>query len=238
MGTRMTMHERIERIAGTPVRDVRIQRGAFADFKRLYGAYDRRPGVDDEKLLEYYISYTWLQLSQEDVFIDIAAQDCPFALFVADRVGCRAYRQDLYYLATDTRVGDIGGDASHLPFADASVSKMALHNSFEHFEADSDMGFMREAQRVLRPGGRICIVPFFFGETYDVELNAGWVDEMGAKHLWGIGARFARQYDLATLRSRVLDSAPGLIPTMHYVVDVEEVAADYWVDWFLILQKT
>lgn len=127
-----------------------IDRVDFLNFTSQYP--DSRPGIDQEKLLEYYIGYTWLDLKPDDVFMDIAAQDCPFAHLVRDTVGCRAYRQDLYYLARGIHGSDIDSDAVDLPLPDGSVSKMALFNSFEHFEADRDIRFVQEARRVLRPG--------------------------------------------------------------------------------------
>jgi len=194
-------------LCGTPVQGVRVERTDFDHFKARYK--DKR-AIDDEKRLEYYVSVRWLDFTRSDVFIDIAAQDCPFASYVHKTFGCRAYRQDLYYLEPGIHGSDIGGDASNLPLRDGTVTKIALHNSFEHFEGDGDTRFIREAQRVLAPGGKMCIVPLFIAETYAEESDAGWVDDQGVKHSWGIGARFARHYDLAQFKRRVLAHAPIL----------------------------
>ena len=71
--------------------------------------------IDDAKLIEYYISYRWLDLGPDDTYIDIAAQDCPFAFFVRDTFGCQAYRQDLFYLEKGIHGSDIGGNAAPDP---------------------------------------------------------------------------------------------------------------------------
>jgi len=60
---------------------------------------------------------------------------------------------------------------------------MSLHNSLEHFEGRSDIKFFKEAQRLLRPGGKLLVVPLFIGDTYSTVNDAGWVDEAGVKHL-------------------------------------------------------
>ncbi len=210
-----------------------------ADFERFKASYlDPRPMVGDEKLLEYHISYSWLDLVPSDVYIDVAAQDCPFAFFVRDTIGCRVYRQDLYYIEPGIRGEEVGGDASRLPLADNSLSKMSLQNSFEHFEGDNDIGFIIEAQRVLRTGGKLCIVPLFIGEQYQLETEAGWVDERGVKHVWGIGARFSRQYDLTQFKERILDSCSRFAVQVYCVENATEISDDCYVQYFAIFEKT
>jgi hypothetical protein len=70
------------------------------------------------------------------------------------------YRQDLSF--PEGIVGNvIGGDTADMPVRDAFANKMALHCSFEHFENGSDIGFIREASRVLRNPGKLIIVPLY-----------------------------------------------------------------------------
>lgn len=221
-------------LIGTPIQSVRLDRADFENFKAHYK--DKR-AIDDQKRLEYYISSEWLRLNRRDVFIDIAAQDCPFAFYVRKKYGCRVYRQDLYYLKPGIHGTDIGGDATQLPLPNESVTKIALHNSFEHFEGDNDSRFIHEAERVLAPGGRICIVPLFFSENYFEETEAGWTDEQGVKHLWGVGARFARHYDLAQFKQRVVDHAPGFGITVYRVEDVGNISKNAYLEYFTILEK-
>lgn len=207
--------DRFGDLLGRPVVATEIDLEDFAGFKGLYR--DERAMIDDAKMLEYYISYRWLDLGPDDTYIDIAAQDCPFAFFVRDQFGCRAYRQDLFYLDKGIHGADIGGNAARIPLQSGSVSKMSLHNSLEHFEGRSDIRFFREAQRLLRPGGRLLVAPLFIGEAYSTVKDAGWVDEDGVKHLWGEGARFARWYDLAHFKSRILDNSPHLTVEVYHV---------------------
>src|SRR5262245_55057307 len=173
----------LERVTGRPVERISIAPGDFAAFKALYR--DERGGIDDQKLLEYYVSWHFLDLSASDTYIDVAAQNCPFAFFLREKLGCKVYRQDLYYMKRGIHGDDIGGDASHLPLQDESVSKISLHSSFEHFEGQSDIGFIREAGRILTVGGKMVIVPLFMEDTFRVETDSGWVDEQGKKQLWG-----------------------------------------------------
>jgi hypothetical protein len=87
---------RFEDLIGGAIDSVEIDRDDFSGFKAIY--HDARGMIDDAKLVEYYISYRWLDLGPDDTYIDVAAQDCPFAFFVQDRFGSTVYRQDLYHL--------------------------------------------------------------------------------------------------------------------------------------------
>jgi SAM-dependent methyltransferase len=50
----------------------------------------------------------------------------------------------------------IQGSAVALPLADASLDAVLLNDVLDHFSAEGALNVLREAQRVLRPGGRLC----------------------------------------------------------------------------------
>jgi SAM-dependent methyltransferase len=213
---------------------LRIAPEDLGRFKQIY--VDPR-GVNDEKYLEYYAAFTMFQFSPGDVYIDIAAQDCPFHRFVAHRFGVKAYRQDLHYLNGSADPYDVACDACSLPFPDGSFTHMSLFNSFEHFEDDRDTAFMREAQRVLRPDGVLLIVPLQISTEYSIKTDEGYYDEAGVKHLWGVGARFSRTYDLKRFRDRVVRAATGL---EFYVYRIEEpwaIGSGCYAEWFVMFKK-
>ncbi|MEW6217606.1 MAG: glycosyltransferase, partial [Candidatus Bipolaricaulota bacterium] len=226
--------QRLAEIVGEPIREVRINR---IDFERFKADYRDGRAIDDEKRLEYYITCRWMDFKADDVFIDVAAQDCPLAFYVRDTYGCRVYRQDPYYIKPGINGEDIGGDAASLPLPDGSITKMALHNSFEHFEGDTDIRFIKEAQRVLRAGGKLCIVPLFIGDRYIQETDAGWLDDKGVKHLWGAGARFARCYDLDHFRKRILDNSMSFRVKIYRVVNFGELSSSGYLRYFAIFEK-
>jgi hypothetical protein len=226
---------RFEQLIGRPIIPVRIDKEDFAHFKNLYN--DPRDMIDNEKLLEYYISYRWLDFNSEDTYIDVAAQDCPFAFFIRDHFNCKVYRQDLYYLSKGVHGEDIGGDASRIPLPRNSVSKISLHNSLEHFEGKSDIKFFRKAQSLLRRGGKMIVVPLFIGEEYTIETDAGWVDEAGEKHLWGEGARFARWYDLIQFKSRILNNSKKLQVNVYQLENAAEIDPKCYAEYFAIFEK-
>jgi SAM-dependent methyltransferase len=197
-----------------PVFDWPFDETGFECFKNRYR--DERGLIDDAKLTEYFISEQFLQFRDADIGIDVAAQDCPFAEYLRKTYGSRTFRQDLYYMKPGVRGWDIGGSASALPFLDNTVAAIMLHNSLEHFEGEQDSLFIKEAERILRPRGCVCIVPFFISEKYNEDHEAGWLDEHGIKHLWGVGARFSRSYDVEQFQQRILNVAPKLYPAVYY----------------------
>lgn len=229
-----SFRQHLEDVLGRPVVSVSIDLDDFALFKTLY--LDPRGMIDDPKLVEYYISYRWLDLASDDVYIDIAAQDCPFAFFVQSQFGCDVYRQDLYYMKKGIHGADIGGNASKIPLKTGAVSKMSLHNSLEHFEGRSDIRFFREAQRLLRPAGKLLVVPLFIRDEYSTVKDAGWVDETGVKHLWGVGARFARWYDPATFKTRIVDTSKQLDLTLFHVDNATEIDPSCY-PYFAVFEK-
>jgi SAM-dependent methyltransferase len=212
---------------GCPVVPVSVDIAGYRAFRREYLEHDTRGGIDDEKTLEYYLSCRFLEFDETDVLIDIAAQDCPFAFFVRSRVGCRSYRQDLYYVADDPDAGDIKGDATALPLPDGSISKVSLHNSIEHFDGDADIRLMRELRRVLRPGGRACLSPLF------VEAEPReFVDTQ-----WGRGAQFSRIYSPGTLADRLLRADLDLDATVFFVANAGEIAPECYLRYFMVLTR-
>lgn len=198
------LNEAIELTCAIKVKPYALDQQAFANFQRRY--HDPRSFIHTGKLLEYFISEQWMQPINDGVYIDIAAQDCPYASYLRSAYGARAYRQDLYYLQYGVHGFDIGGNAAELPFGNEEVRGIALHNSIEHFEGDSDIRFMAEAARVLIPGGVLVIVPLYIAEHLSEEHEAGWIDEHGVKHLWGAGARFARTYGPSEFKERIIES--------------------------------
>ena len=106
----------------------------------------------------------------------------------------------------------VGSDAAAIPLPDASCDAMSLHCSFEHFEGTADSGFVREASRLLKPGGVGCIIPLYLSNTYQIVSNPrywfkeGIPRESGAtivvsRNYW---ERHGRFYDAVTLQKRVL----------------------------------
>lgn len=116
-----------------------MNRACYHKFQYYYGGGKSKILI--EKSLEHYLAAKLLDLSKDDVFIDVASGDSPVAEIYHNLYNCRTYRQDLLF-PEGVSGGFIGGDASNMPVGDGFATKMSLHCSFEHFEQNSDTLFI------------------------------------------------------------------------------------------------
>jgi Methyltransferase domain len=198
-----------------------------------------------EKWLEHFVSIDLLRPQPAEVHIDIASCYSPFPDILGERWGCKTYRQDWLYPAGIE--GDrIGSDAADLPVHAESVDGLTLHCSFEHFEGDRDFRFLREADRVLRPGGRLCILPIYFNRSYCIQTDlAAWHLRhpsferdalICAAEGWGeVHGRF---YDPAHFAERILTNLGRLGLTLYRVENYEEVASDCYLKFAAVFTRT
>ncbi len=229
----------IDRIVGDlreldfDVRDFAIDVPAYRAFVEKAGYRERYPAYYDfnihEKALEHFIAATLLELDDTDVYIDIASEGSPTPEIYNRLFGCRTLRQDLAYeagLHGDT----IGGDAADLPVPVQYASKLGLHCSFEHFEEDSDSRFVAETARVLRRGGKACIVPLYLFDTYAIQTdpdvavpqNVEFESDATLYAAPSWGNRHARFYDPQHLATRVRRHLHGLELTIYRIVNTTE----------------
>jgi SAM-dependent methyltransferase len=197
-----------------------------------------------EKSLEHYIAARLLDLKPGDVYIDIASEGSPVPEIYHRLFGCTTYRQDLAY-PPGVNGDTIGGDAANLPVPDGFASKMGLHCSFEHFEGDSDIGFIKEASRVLRPGGAVCIVPLYLFSNYiiltdpDVSVpQKVQFEEDAVVHCvpkWN--NRHGRFYDPVHLIERVHNNLNGMTMTICRITNAREVAQSCYVEFAALITK-
>jgi hypothetical protein len=160
--------------AGLPFQDFAIDLPAFQAYVASAGYTDRYReyyvGNQTEKSLEHFIAFSLLRLTPDDVFIDIASEHSPVADIYGSLSGATTYSQDIMYPAgvVDRR---IGGDACAMPLPDGFASAASLTCSLEHFEQDADSRLFVELARVLKPGGAVCIVPFYVNTSHVVQTD-------------------------------------------------------------------
>ena len=154
-------------------REYTIDENSFETFFRRHSyksipEYVNTPyeAVVIRKALEHYISLDYFSdgLNGRSI-VDIASSHSPFGRIANKEFEFENYyKQDLSYpLGIDN--GKIGGDAAAMPLADESIDCLFLHNSWEHFEGFSDHAFLFEASRLLKPGGKVIIIPLDILDT-------------------------------------------------------------------------
>jgi SAM-dependent methyltransferase len=207
-----------------------------------YYKYGKAPNFP-EKSLEHYIAAKLLDLNQTDVYVDIANGESPTPEIYSRLYGCNAYRQDLVY-PQGIKGKTIGGDACNLPTPDGFFSKIGMHCSFEHFEHDADMRFIIEANRALRPGGRLCIVPLYLYKEYAIQTNPVCVpkgfsfeDEARLYCVKQWQVHHSRFYDVPHFLERVRNNLCELDLTIYEVANAQEVDPSCYVHYAAVLEK-
>lgn len=230
------------------ITDVRnFWNGACSSSERLQQTYSAEQFW--QKIPQYY--FTWKALQKilenpESVYVDIAGtavspyQEILRLLAKTPNI----YTQDLTF-PEGVNGNQIGGSAAKLPLPAASVDAMTLHCSFEHFEGDADTGFVREAGRVLRSGGRVCIVPLYLGEYAFTLCDPAWgynisADKEVVIHFfprWG--ERHGRFYSAETLFKRIIKPAQDadLIARVIRFTNVLDLDPSCYTHFSLILDK-
>jgi len=156
------------------VRTVEIDNDAFqkwiklADYRSLRARWWKAFAKNRmRKLLEHYASIALVQPSAGKTYLDAAANISPFHLALPITHGAKCYRQDLN-LEQGVNGDLIGSDAANIPLPDQSLDGVVTHNSWEHFEGASALQFIRECIRLLKPGGKLCIIPINFATRMEI----------------------------------------------------------------------
>jgi SAM-dependent methyltransferase len=183
-------------------------------YPRTYaGGSVQKGGAREAKILEYFATLELLDINSTAVVIDVASERSLFPDVLRVHSGARVFRQDLIYPPgiEDDR---IGCDAAAMPLPADFADLLTLHNSFEHFEGATDTKFVQEAWRVLRPGGKLFIVPLFLSEQYDILTDplvdtddVVWDSGANVVSVVGYRNRFGRFYSFTALANRVVEPA-------------------------------
>lgn len=202
-------------------------------------------GVREKKLLEYFVSLDLLAVQATDVVIDVASEWSIFPEVLRQLTGATVYRQDLIY-PPGINGHRIGGSAAAMPIAGEFADKLVLHNAFEHFEGTADTDFIIEAWRVLKPGGKICILPLFMADRHTILTDplvdcrgTVWDEEARVVEIPWCHHRFGRFYDSHSLQHRVLAPAryAGFNATIYHLLNVRQVVPQSRMHFALVMHK-
>lgn len=199
------------------------------------------PHMFIEKALEHYLSTVFLGLNETDTFIDIAAANSNWAELAEPIYGCKGYMLDLSY-PTGIHDNKIGADATRIPLPDGFASKIALHCAFEMFENDADIRFIPEAYRILKPGGKMVIIPLYIHNLYHAEqnprLDRRGLDYQGAERYWRPNfVRFARFYSVEAFKQRIVNNMADFHLNIYSIENEKEVNDQCYCKFVAVFEK-
>ncbi len=172
---------------------------------------------DHKKKLELFSTFHFLGAKLLGVYLDAAGGGFSYAGTIqADRT----ILQDMEIRETvrersGAHVEYVESSLTGIPLDDCSVDAISTHHSFEHFQGSADSDFIVEAQRILKPGGMLALVPLFIARNAIEMTNfsdfSNWsisekhrVFDPNATLPGKKSGNFARIYDTTTFRERVL----------------------------------
>lgn len=208
-----------------------VARAAYEQFDPYYrGGESGDAAHRAEKLLQHFISLELLQISADDLFIDVASNTSPMRTIVQQLYGIPAFSLDLGY-EPGIHGELIGADAGAMPLDAGFASKMALHCSFEHFANGSDIRFIKECGRVLRSGGKVCIIPLYLLPQYSIRIDPtlehdiSVTDPEGAAKVYvrNYQVDYGRFYDPESFEQRIVNNADGLAITVYRIRGLEDL---------------
>jgi hypothetical protein len=213
-----------------------------AEYPQRYPSY--YPSNIIEKSLEHFIAQKLLSLSPDDVYIDIASEHSPVPEIYSRLYGCHTYAQDLSY-KPGLHGKRIGGDAASMPVPNGYANKMALHCSFEHFEGDSDIGFIRECSRVLSDGGAAIVVPLYLNDVYAILTDPimsvlafiPFEDDAILFCAKNYRNRHGRFYDPRHLRTRIIQNNTGLRIKVIHIINCKSIHNSCYAHFALLIEK-
>ncbi|MDA8079504.1 MAG: class I SAM-dependent methyltransferase [Nitrospiraceae bacterium] len=213
--------------------------GRFPDYCNGYRS------VLDEKSLEHFIARSILDPRESDTLIDLASEHSPLSDIVSRLTGCRAFRQDIMH-PPGINGERIGGDACRMPIPDGFADKITLTCSLEHFEGDSDSRLFVEMYRVLKPGGMVCVVPFYAfpsaanqtDPTIGVPNNVPFDSSATIFCAHGWGNRFARFYSPESFVKRIAERTGSLFDyTLYRLMNTGAIHSGIYARFVLLARK-
>lgn len=214
----------------------------YPQYKDYFSVYQSK-NTFIEKSLEHFLAAKLLELLEDDIYIDVANSYSPVPDIYNKLYRCETYRQDIIF-PEGINGNVIGGDAANMPLENGFATKMGLHCSFEHFEGDSDIRFIREASRVLKDSGRLCILPLYLFTEYAIQTDISALPEdiefdmdAAVYHAEGWGERHGRFYDVFHLISRIRDNLSDLDLTIYVITNTHDVDSSCYVKFAALFLK-
>lgn len=131
---------------------------------------------------------------------------------------------------------DLVCDGASLPFLTDSVHLVVLHHVLEHFGCGEGLGLVREAHRVLEPGGSLLVfVPdlralaerWLAGglstQIYATNLYGAYMGHEEDRHKWGFDGRSLHEFLTQSAKWQAIG------PFDWRTIPGADIAKDFWI---------
>ena len=207
--------------------------------------------VWNEKLLEHYIASILLDLknySRDDIYIDVAACNSPWAKQLRINYSINAFAIDLAPVSNDfiNLSYYLKENATKTSFADNSVRGVSLQCAYEMFQKEDDVLFIDELSRILKRGGKAIILPLYMHTHYCAYstpeyFGKGYTPKYAKEYIrmdCG-GVPSSRKYSANYLKKRILDriKKAGLNYYIFVLRNKEKIDSDIYCHFILQIEK-
>lgn len=207
--------------------------------------------VWNEKLLEHYIASILLDLknySSDDIYIDVAACNSPWAKQLRIKYSINAFAIDLAPISNDfiNLSYYLQENATKTTFADNSVRGVSLQCAYEMFQKEDDVLFIDELSRILKRGGKAIILPLYMHTHYCAYstpeyFGKGYTSKDATEYIrmdCG-GVPSSRKYSANYLKKRILDQIEkaGLNYCIFVLRNKEKIDSDIYCHFILQIEK-
>jgi len=214
-----------------------------AGYETRYDDYYR--GNQREKSLEHWLAMKLLGVGPTRVFIDIASENSPVPEIYWRLAGACTFAQDI--MNPEGIEGNrIGGDACSMPLPEGFADAASLTCSLEHFEGDGDVRLFAELARVLKPGGSVCVVPFYAyvedatqtDPQVSLAAEVPFDDDTAIYLAPGWGNRHGRFYSPAGFRRRIVDPLRDVLDfRFFHLTNADEVDPSCYVRFAFVATR-
>ncbi|MBN2374028.1 hypothetical protein JXL19_09605 [bacterium] len=223
---------------GIPVETVDLDILEFEDwmdtFPTIRKYYEKKSDVFIEKCMEHYLTFRYLDISYNDIYIDVASAGSPWADILNTR-SVNSYRLDISYPKGIHGI-NIGADAGNTNLPAGFATVLSLQCAFECFWGDTDILFIKEADRILNERGRYGIVPLYLEDIHFVSTSPYYDQskikiEKAAKKVWrddGYRSPFSRHYSPESFSERIFSIIPNKMKgKILYFQNLDQVMKHY-----------
>jgi hypothetical protein len=192
--------------------------------------------------LWHQIGFALCNLTRDSVVVDMGAGMGIWGRMARRQFGCTVWDVDCRY---PPGFGEhrIGAPAGRIPLPSNSVTHVVSFCSFNCFEGPADTEFLWESYRLLKPGGKLVIVPLCICDDhvnlFDPSLFTDFAafDPGAHQTPWpGWGNRFGRWYDREAFRQRLILRGPvyqRIIVHVDHDLHLPGLAPDYFAALFI-----